>query len=330
MLKVGLIGAGHLGKIHLKCWQQVKDVQVAGFYDIDANTREIVSHEFGIKSYEDVDQLMSEVDALDIVTPTTTHYYYAEKAIKKGKHLFIEKPVTSTLEEAQKLLQLSEEAGVIVQVGHVERFNPAFLTAKPYIQAPMFIETHRLALFNPRGMDVSVILDLMIHDLDIVLHLVKSPVKRIHAVGVAVVSDTPDIANARIEFAGGCVANLTTSRISLKNMRKTRIFQKNAYISIDFLEKKCDVVTMMPLDKDQDDPLAMVLDLGPKGKRKIVNHMPDVKMINAIEEELRSFTESILHGKPVVVPLTDGFEALELAYRIKDIMAFTTADQADW
>ena len=237
MLKIGVLGAGHLGKIHIKCILQIEEYELVGFYDPDKKVTEDVKNQFNIKSFDSLAELIENCDVVDIVTPTLSHYDCARSAIMASKHIFIEKPITNTTEEAKSLMNLAEEAKVKVQVGHVERFNPAFLSVQNTIENPMFIETHRLTEFNARGTDVSVIHDLMIHDIDIILSIVKSNVKRISANGVAVVSETPDIANARIEFDNGCVANLTASRVSLTSMRKTRIFQKNAYITIDFSNK---------------------------------------------------------------------------------------------
>ena len=254
---------------------------------------------------------------VDIVTPTLSHFDCASKALKKFRHVFIEKPVVTTPEEARLLIDLAEEAGVKVQVGHVERFNPAFIAATPYIDNPMFIETHRLAQFNPRGTDVPVILDLMIHDLDIVLSIVKANIRKVSASGVAVGSDTPDIANARIEFDNGCVANLTASRISMKNMRKTRFFQRDAYIAVDFLDKKTEIIRMRGVDPATADPLAMILDLGPgKLPKQILFDQPEVKPLNAIQTELESFADAINNNTPPPVTINDGYAALDLAYRI--------------
>src|SRR5690554_6099342 len=276
MLKIGVLGAGHLGKIHIKLIQQIDNYQLVGFYDPSKETAVKVAEEFGIRAFDEVDDLIEAVDVVDIVTPTLSHFDCAVKAIRQSKHIFIEKPITNTVEEAKKLIDLAEEANVKVQVGHVERFNPAFTSAVPFIKHPMFIETHRLAQFNPRGTDVSVILDLMIHDLDIVMSIVNSNIRRISASGVAVVSDNPDIANARIEFDNGCVANLTASRISLKNMRKTRIFQRDAYISIDFLEKEAEVVRLSTVEGEPD-PLSVTIDLGEgKGQKQIYFEKPEV------------------------------------------------------
>ena len=244
MLKVGVLGAGHLGKIHLRLLQQSDKYNLIGFYDPDTENAKRISEEFGYKYFSSIDELIQAVDVVDIVTPTLSHYECAEKAILQKKHIFIEKPIANTIEEAENILNLIKKNNVKGQVGHVERFNPAFIAIKEAIHNPMFIEAHRLAEFNPRGTDVSVVLDLMIHDIDAILSVVKSPVKQVEASGVSVISQSPDIANARIEFENGCVANLTASRISLKNMRKARFFQKDAYISVDFLEKKVEVVRM--------------------------------------------------------------------------------------
>jgi predicted dehydrogenase len=319
MLKIGLIGAGHLGKIHLKLLKQIELWNVVGFYDADPAVRQAVEQEFGVKAFDQMDELIDLCDAVDVVTPTVTHYDCASRVLKKSKHLFIEKPITTTIEEAKSLIHLANEAKVKGQVGHVERFNPAFEAARPYCSHPMFVEAHRLAQFNPRGTDVSVVLDLMIHDIDVVLSVVKSTIKRISASGVAVVSDTPDIANARIEFDNGCVANLTASRISMKNMRKARFFQRDAYISIDFLEKEVNVVRLKNVTGDQDDPFSVILDLGEnKGKKQIYFETPKPAETNAIKMELESFYHAIKTGSNPPVTLQDGYNALDVANKIID------------
>lgn len=323
MLKIGVLGAGHLGKIHIKLIQQIDNYELVGFYDPSKETAIKVAEEFGIKAFDEVDDLIEEVDVVDIVTPTLSHFDCAVKAIRQSKHIFIEKPITNTVEEAKKLIDLAEEANVKVQVGHVERFNPAFTATREYINNPMFIETHRLAQFNPRGTDVSVVLDLMIHDLDIVLSIVKSNVRRISASGVAVVSDNPDIANARIEFDNGCVANLTASRISLKNMRKTRIFQRDAYLSIDFLEKESEVVRLSNVEGEAD-PLSVTIDLGEgKGQKQIYFEKPDVEENNAIKDELSTFADCIINDKTPPVSIHDGYNALSVAHKIIEKLAVT-------
>ena len=258
MIKAGVAGAGHLGKIHLKLLQQSEKYDLVGFYDLDIENGKKLEEEFGYKFYSNLDKLLADIEMLDIVTPTLSHFELAQNAIKKGKHIFIEKPITNTLKEALEIEKLLQQKGVKGQVGHVERFNPAFKSVADLIIDPLFIETHRLAEFNPRGTDVPVVLDLMIHDLDVILSVVKSPVKEIRSSGVCVISDTPDIANARIVFESGCVANITTSRISMKNMRKSRFFQKDAYISVDFLEKKSEIIRMEDATSDNIDDFSMV------------------------------------------------------------------------
>ena len=315
MLKAGLVGAGHLGKIHLKLLQQSSKYELVGFYDTNAENGKNLEAEFGYKFFDDFNDLLAQIQVLDIVTPTFAHFEYAQKAIINGKHFFIEKPITASWEEAEQIIRLSKEYGVKGQVGHVERFNPAFIACKPYIENPMFLEIHRLAEFNPRGTDVPVVLDLMIHDLDILLSLVKSKIKEIHASGVAVVSHTPDIANARIEFENGCVANVTTSRISMKNMRKSRIFQKDAYLSIDFLEKKAEIIRMKNAPENPQ-PFDMIIENGDGEKKQILFQYPEIKENNAILDELESLADSIENDKPVKVSLEQGTEALRAALEV--------------
>ena len=315
MLKAGLVGAGHLGKIHLKLLNQSEKYRLVGFHDADAENGKKIEAEFGYKYFESFDDLLCEIDMLDIVTPTIYHYDYAMKAIENNKHFFIEKPVTQTLKQAEEILYKCREYGIKAQVGHVERYNPAFIGSRDYIHDPMFIEIHRLAEFNPRGTDVSVVLDLMIHDLDILLSIVKSKVKNIHASGVAVVSKSPDICNARIEFENGCVANLTTSRISMKAMRKSRFFQKDAYISVDFLEKKAEVIRMKEAPENPTD-FDMIIENAEGEKNQIIFEYPNIQPNNAILDELESFADAITENKNVEVSLEDGTEALKVALEI--------------
>lgn len=315
MIKAGLVGAGHLGKIHLKLLHQSEKYDLVGFYDADKENAKKLEAELGYKYFENFDELLSQVDMLDIVTPTIYHYEYAKRAAEKRVHFFIEKPVTQTLEQSEDLLLLCKKHGVKAQVGHVERYNPAFVATKEFIREPMFIEIHRLAEFNPRGTDVSVVLDLMIHDLDILLSLVKSNIEEIRASGVCVVSKNPDIANARIEFENGCVANLTTSRISMKAMRKSRFFQQDAYISMDFLEKKAEVIRMKPAS-DSPNPFDMIIENAEGEKNQILFEYPDIKSNNAILDELNAFAESIKNNKTVEVSLQDGMDALKIALEI--------------
>ncbi len=317
MLKIGVLGAGHLGKIHIKCIQQIPDYELCGFYDPDDENAARVEKEYGIKRYDVLSNLIEDVEVVDIVAPTISHFECASEALKKTRHVFIEKPVVTTLDEARKLIALSEEANIKVQVGHVERFNPAFIAARPYFDQPMFIETHRLAQFNPRGTDVPVVLDLMIHDIDIVLSVVNSDIHRISASGVAVVSDTPDIANARIEFNNGCVANLTASRISMKNMRKSRFFQRDAYIAVDFLEKQAEILRMKDVDPEKADPYAVIMELGEgKSPKQVIFDKPEVEPLNAIKKELESFHDAIVNDTVPPVTINDGYLALDVAHRI--------------
>ena len=317
MLKVGVLGAGHLGKIHLKLLQQSEKYDLVGFFDPDIANGQRVAEEFNYHYFENLDDLIDVVDVVDIVTPTLSHYNCAIKAITKGKHIFIEKPITTTVEEAEQIRLLVSENNLRGQVGHVERFNPAFKAIKSEIKSPMFIETHRLAEFNPRGTDVPVVLDLMIHDIDIILSVVNSPVRNINASGVSVISETPDIANARIEFENGCVANLTASRISLKNMRKSRFFQRDAYISVDFLEKKVEVVKMKDAPKHPGD-FDMILQNAEGIKKQIYFENPEIAPNNAILDELETFAEAITTGTTPIVTLRDGTNALKVAYQIID------------
>ena len=317
MLKVGVLGAGHLGKIHLRLLNQSEHYQLIGFYDPMAENAKKVAEEFGYQYFDNIERLINAVDVVDIVTPTVNHFDCAKMAIEKGKHIFIEKPITTTVEEAEKLRDLVKKHGVRGQVGHVERFNPAFTGVKDKIENPMFIETHRLAEFNPRGTDVPVVLDLMIHDIDIILSVVKSKVKSVHASGVSVISETPDIANARLEFENGCVANLTASRISLKNMRKSRFFQKDAYISVDFLEKKSEVVKMKDAPQNPGD-FDMILQNAEGVKKQIYFDNPKIEPNNAILDELESFARSINNNQTPEVSLSEGTEALRVAYQIID------------
>ena len=313
MLKVGVFGVGHLGKIHLNNWKEIEGVELIGFFDPSQQVSKEVSDKFQLPYFDNAEQLMDACDLVDIVAPTTEHFEISKAAITKGKHVFVEKPLANTMDEARELLKLAKEANIKFQVGHVERFNPAFLALKGYSINPMFIEVHRLAQFNPRGTDVSVILDLMIHDIDIILNLVNSNVKYISANGVAVMSDTPDIANVRIEFDNGCVANLTSSRISMKKMRKMRLFQKDAYIGIDFLEKKTEVIK---LNTDEDKQVFTFDIETNNGKKTIARANPTVAVGNAIKMELEAFVSAINQGTETPVTILDGFRAMDVAHQI--------------
>ncbi|MBK8506752.1 MAG: Gfo/Idh/MocA family oxidoreductase [Saprospiraceae bacterium] len=319
-VKIGVIGAGHLGKIHLKCIQDVAEFELIGFHDSDTERSKEVAAELGVTAFDTVDTLMDLVDALDIVTPTSSHYLLAKAAMSRDKHVFIEKPVTATVQEATDLLELQKQKKLVAQVGHVERFNPAMLSIQHLNIDPKFIEVHRLANFNPRGTDVSVVLDLMIHDLDILLNLVPSKIKRIFANGVCLVSKTPDIGNARIEWENGCVANVTASRMSFKNMRKMRIFQPDAYIGLDFLERSAQIIRMQEGPMPEADQASLnIFELETADGVKTVRiDIPQSQPVNAIQMELACFAESILKRKPPEVGIDAALRALTLAFQISD------------
>jgi len=300
MIKVGVIGAGHLGKLILKQLNELPEwFIITGFYDNNSN---ISSLDLEMKqwiAFSDADSLIKASDALILSVPTSFHYIYAKYILSLGKHLFIEKPITDTLEEAILLKEhCRDTSNPIVQVGHIERFNPAWLSIQELPLNPMFIEVHRLAPFNSRGTDVSVILDLMIHDLDLILQLIPHEISEIRANGVAILSPTPDIANARIEFKNGAVANVTSSRISMKKMRKMRLFQKDSYVSLDFLEKKSQVISHS----------FSTSEIIPS---PFINY-------NALREELKSFAEAIFYQRKPIVTVDDGLKALQLAFNIID------------
>ena len=313
MLKVGLFGVGHLGKFHLNNWKEIKGVELVGFFDPNNAIAKEVSEKYQLKRFLKEDDLLDACDVADIVAPTNFHFSLCEKALRKSKHIFVEKPLANTMEEAKELVNLVRESNIKLQVGHVERFNPAYLSIQNLQLAPMFIEVHRLAQFNPRGTEVSVILDLMIHDIDIILSLVKSEVKHISANGVAVMTETPDIASVRIEFDNGCVANLTSSRISMKKMRKMRLFQKDAYIGMDFLNKKTEIIKL----KTEEDMESIAFDIDTaNGKKTIAVSNPQVPEVNAIKMELEKFRDAILNNTVPVVSEMDGFRAMDVAHQI--------------
>lgn len=319
VVRIGIFGVGHLGKIHLKLLQEIPGYEIVGFYDPDDTNSQKAIEQFSVKRFDNPKKLIEHCDAIDIVSPTTTHFQVAHDAIKKAKHVFIEKPMTGTLKEARALVELVEEAGVKAMVGHVERFNPAILSLNRKTIKPLFIEVHRLAQFNPRGTDVSVVLDLMIHDIDIILSLVKANVKRISASGVAIVSKSPDIANARIEFDNGCVANITASRISVKSMRKMRIFQPGAYISMDFLAKKSDVFRIEDeMPESNGGSQHIEIDLPDNARKYITYETTEKKEVNALKMELELFLKSITHHKPAPVSVAEGYHAMEVAHQVLD------------
>ena len=319
LIKIGVFGAGHLGKIHLKLLNESEKFNLIGFYDVDIEYSINLEKEFGYKFFRNSNHLIESSDAIAIITPTQFHHEIAIRCIENNKHIFIEKPIAHTIKEAEEIVRLSIEKNIIGQVGHVERFNPAFDSIKKIIGRPMFIESHRLSEFNSRGTDVSVVLDLMIHDIDIVLSLINSKVKSISSSGVSVISDTPDIANARIEFQNGAVANLTASRISLKNMRKLRFFQKETYISVDLFNKKVEVVKMIDAPKKLDE-FSLTLENTEGKKKQVIFNAPKIINYNAIQLELETFANSINNNKKPIVSLEDATEALKVAYSIINSM----------
>ena len=313
MLQAGVIGCGHLGKFHIKQLSESKRYQLVGVYDKNLKIAKAVSKEFNCDFFDNSDDLINKSDVICVVTPTPFHFEYAKKCIASDVHVFIEKPVCENINESNELIQLNKKRNLKIQVGHVERFNPAFTSIQNKIRNPMFIESHRLAQFNPRGTDVSVVLDLMIHDIDIILSSVDSEIKKISSSGVSVISSTPDIANARIEFKNGCVANLTASRVSIKNMRKTRFFQTGKYISIDFLNKSSEIIE---IDNNSNEAPLMKLDLADGSTKNIFFSKPNIKENNAILDELNSFADSITNDTRPVVNLNDGHKALFVASEI--------------
>lgn len=316
-LKIGVIGAGHLGSLHAKMFAQIETAHLVGVYDIDGEKAERVASDCNTKTFSNLVDLFAAVDAVIVATTTKAHFDVAKQSIERGLHTFIEKPITETIEQARQLVTLAQERGVKIQVGHIERFNPAILALEQFEIKPLFIESHRLAQFNPRGSDVAVVLDLMIHDIDLILSLVKSPVVRIDANGVAVVSDSEDIANARLQFENGCVANVTASRISQNKMRKMRLFQQDSYISIDFSQGLAEVFRLV----DEGDTTAKsTMQLGKidQGQRKrvIVYEQPEVKEVNALKYELELFIKAVQNNTEPAVSGKEGLQALEVAQEI--------------
>ncbi|MBK7106179.1 MAG: Gfo/Idh/MocA family oxidoreductase [Ignavibacteriae bacterium] len=313
-LKVGILGTGHLGKIHTKLIKDVPRANLVGVYDLNYDVAKLVADENKTNSFKSLDEFLSSVDAVSIVSTTSAHYDLIKKAFEKNVHVFVEKPITSTIPQAEEVVKIAEEKNLKLQVGHIERFNSALLSLEKYHLDPKFIQTDRLAQFNPRGTDVAVVLDLMIHDIDIILSLIKSKVKEVRASGIAVVSESIDIANARIEFENGAIANVTASRISQKKMRKMRMFQKDSYISVDFNSGVSEVFRLI---SPNDMNLEHFLSFGEIGvgenKKAVIYEQPEVKEINALKHELHLFVDAVLDDKKPVVSGADGLEALKVA-----------------
>ena len=313
-LKIGVIGTGHLGKLHTKMFQQIPNCDLVGIYDSNPDHLSHVSKEFNVTPFGSINEMLGNIDAVSIAVTTSAHFQVAEKCLEANKHVFIEKPITSRITEGEKLVKMAADKNLIIQVGHIERFNPALLAVEEFIVQPMFVQSDRLAQFNPRGTDVAVVLDLMIHDIDIILSLVKSDVAKIDANGVAVVSDNIDIANARIQFVNGAVANVTASRISQKKMRKMRLFQKDNYISLDFIAGVAEVYRLVPADKQLLTPAISFGEIGVGDKKKrVIYEQPEIKEVNALKYELEIFVNSAIAGKNPVVSGEDGLRALKVA-----------------
>jgi predicted dehydrogenase len=313
-LSVGVIGVGHLGKLHTKMFKQIDNCNLVGVYDANFDQASSVANEFSTKAFNSIDDLLSQVKAVSIAATTSAHFELAKKCFENNIHVFVEKPITTTIQEAEELVSVSRNKKLKLQVGHIERFNPGLISLADYISEPMFIQSDRLSQFNPRGTDVAVVLDLMIHDIDIILSLINSEVKQIDANGVAVVSDHIDIANARIQFENGAVANVTASRISQKKMRKMRIFQKDHYISLDFVTGVSEVYRLQPIEEPA---LNGAISFGEIGigekKKRLVYEQPEHKDINALNYELQLFVDSVLYDKKIVVSGEDGLRALKVA-----------------
>src|SRR3989339_1325605 len=312
-LKVGIIGTGHLGKLHVKMFKQISECEVAGIFDSNSQTAKVTAREFNTKAFDNLDDLLNEIRAASIAVNTTAHHEIAKRCMEKGVHIFVEKPITASISEAEELVQLSSDRKLNLQVGHIERFNPAIISLEKFIFEPMFIQTDRLAQFNPRGTDVAVVLDLMIHDIDIILSLIKSEVKKIDANGVAVVSNNLDIANARIQFENGAVANVTASRISQKKMRKMRIWQRDNYIALDFVTGASEMYRLLPLGEN----ISAGVPFGEIGvggnKKKLFYEQPETKEINALSYELELFINAVINKTRPVVSGEDGLRALAVA-----------------
>lgn len=318
--KIALIGLGYIGKIHLRLLQENPNWNLVGVYDIDTQLCKDLALQYGVKEFKSLQDALEHSDVIDIATPSDTHFEIAKQCIISGKHVFIEKPVTSHLNEAKQLQKMIQEAGVVFQVGHVERFNPAFIAAEPYINNPIFIEVHRLAQYNSRGTDVSVVLDLMMHDLDLILSIVKSNVKKIDVSGTTLVSATADIVNARIEFENLAVANITTNRMAFKNSRKFRVFTKDNLVSINLLDKTTEVIKIKTADAKSRN---MVIDPGyGLPKKEVIFEHPIILPTNAINEELNTFHTSINSKEAIKVGIDDALRTLEIAFNIEEKLLY--------
>ena len=326
-LNVGVVGTGHLGKLHIKMFRDIENCNLVGVHDSNTEQAKLASDKFSVKVFDSLESLLENVNAISIAATTSAHYELAKECLQAGRHIFIEKPITATIPEAEEIVDLANSLNLKLQIGHIERFNPALVSMEKYIIDPKFIQTDRLAQFNPRGTDVAVVLDLMIHDIDIILSLIKSKVENIEANGVAVVSDNIDIANARIQFENGSVANVTASRISQKKMRKMRIFQRNSYVALDFVTGVSEVYRLLPVDQEVEHSLISFGEIGVGDKKKrLVYEQPENKQINALKYELQLFVDSVLENKNPVITGSDGLRALRIAKIIIDKIQSSKVD----
>lgn len=320
-LRIGVVGVGHLGEHHARILSQLPEAELVGINDIDTEKGETKAEKYSTRHFEDLDELLKKVDAVTLVVPTTAHYSLAARILEQGKHLLVEKPITETVEQAENLINLARKKNLVLQVGHIERFNPAFLAIREYQPVPKFIESHRLSQFNPRGTDVAVILDLMIHDIDLILSLVRSPVEQIEAAGVPIIADSQDICNARLTFQNGCVANVTASRISARPLRKMRLFQKDSYLSLDFLQKSVEVYRLveagrLPQTEQERKTVVGNIPVEEVGKT-IVYERPAVSDHDMLTAEIGSFLDSVRNRTKPEVTGEDGKSALQVALEIK-------------
>lgn len=310
-LHVGVIGTGYLGKFHAEKYGRIEEVDLVGVVDIDRQKAEEVAEKLGTTPYVDYEELFGKVDAVSIVVPTPIHHSVARDFLKHDVDVLLEKPMTSTLEEADELIAIAASKGLIIQVGHLERYNPAVVSLRDIVKQPKFIESHRLSVYNSRGTDVSVVLDLMIHDIDLILNFVRSKIRNIHAAGIPVISDHVDIANARLEFESGCVANVTASRISAKNERKIRLFQRDAYISVDFAKSSINVVS--PKNDAQENIIP-----GMEARESSFSKG------DALEDEIRAFIKSVTNRETPEVSGKVGRDVLNIALSIMDQIKTTS------
>jgi predicted dehydrogenase len=318
-ISIGVVGVGHLGNFHVQQLNELPNVQISGIFDLDSTRSKEIANQYNVGCFSDVADLLTISDAVTIVTPTPTHFNVANQALDAGCHVFIEKPITETIEHAEALLSKSELLRKLIQVGHIERFNPAFQEVSKINQSPKFIEAHRLAKFQPRGTDVPVMLDLMIHDIDLILHLVQSDISDVRAKGVKVVSDSVDMANARLEFQNGCVANLTASRISQQNMRKLRLFREDEYTTVDFMQKTVEHYTLTD-EPPKNIHSNNIFEISGKRRKFIIYDKPTIDDHNALREELAHFANAIQNTTKPHVDGHSGLNALKVALMIQDII----------